>query len=288
MKTEYERSLAEIMSAERGDPLTYAVIGEAMRVHRDLGPGLDESFYHKLLSARLAATGIAHQFKPRGELFHRGFKADVFECDLLFSGGLVAELKVLSAHETFPPEHLAQLISYLKFRRIHTGLLLDFGKERLVQRRIVFTDKQASLNESANSVECTPALSWKYLAERINTSIARVVQKHGLGYCDTTYGGLLAAEFSAEKIPFSHKPVVTVRSGKSVLGETCCDCFVVDGKVVLLVLALRNQITTTDRAIVQTYMRHLGLQGGIAVNFGKQKVGFLMINSTATRSSGQL
>ena len=52
------------------DKLSYAVIGKAMEVHRELGPGVDECFYHELLVETLRAAGIEHESKPRGQLLH--------------------------------------------------------------------------------------------------------------------------------------------------------------------------------------------------------------------------
>ena len=116
----------------RAEPVSYAIIGKAMEVHRELGPGLDEVFYHELLSERLRVAGIEHVSKPREALIHRGHTADIFEPDLVFPGALVAELKWLWGK--FAPEHFVQLKCYLKFWRIADGLLLDFGKESLVQK----------------------------------------------------------------------------------------------------------------------------------------------------------
>src|SRR5688500_1091521 len=95
------------------EKLSYAIIGKAMEVHRELGPGLDEIFYHQLMSERLRAAGIDHLYKPRRELFHRGIAVDVFEPDLVFPDQLVAELKWL--WRGFPAECFVQLTCYLKF-----------------------------------------------------------------------------------------------------------------------------------------------------------------------------
>jgi GxxExxY protein len=103
------------------DSFSYAVLGKAMEVHRELGPGVDEIFYHELLSERLRASGIEHLFRPREQLLHRGIVADIFEADLVFPSRMIAELKCLRG--TFEPEHYVPLICYLKFWSVSTGLL---------------------------------------------------------------------------------------------------------------------------------------------------------------------
>lgn len=266
------------------DPLTYAVIGAAMQVHTELGPGLDESFYHKLLTARLQAKGIAHQSKPKVELLHREVKADVFECDFLCHDRLITELKVLSGPDTFAPEHFAQLICYLKFWRVATGLLLDFGKERLIYRRVAFSDKHILQVNAAEIMELSSAdMAWREIARPVFESVARVYQAHGLGYRDTTYDGLVSADLLAENTPFLTQPVIPIQSERQYLGDARCDCIVIGGTVALLILALRDQISTTDRAILQTYLRHLGLQGGLIVNFGKHCLDAVFVNPPKAR-----
>ena len=123
--------------------LSYRAIGAAMECHRELGPGLNELFYHELLRQKLKAAGIKHQFKPTGQLFHRDLLVDQFEADLIIGDDLDLELKALWG--TFAPEHLLQIICYLKFWRLRAGLLIDFGKESLVVRRIQFTPPAALL-----------------------------------------------------------------------------------------------------------------------------------------------
>ena len=121
-----------------GDALTYKVIGLAMKVHRALGPGLDEVFYHRLLSRQLASADVPHQFKPRTPLIYQGEVADVFEPDLVIPGRLVIELK--AQRGGLAAESFTQLLSYLKFWRIPIGLLFEFSKERLIFQRVIRTE----------------------------------------------------------------------------------------------------------------------------------------------------
>jgi GxxExxY protein len=88
--------------------LSYETIGEAMKVQSQLGPGIDEVCYHELLAAKLRSRGIQHEFKPRGQIVHKGMVADEFQADLLVGDKLIAELKVL--WEDLHREHWLQII----------------------------------------------------------------------------------------------------------------------------------------------------------------------------------
>jgi GxxExxY protein len=247
------------------------VIGKAMQVHRELGPGLDEHFYHALLSERLREGQIAFESKPRRELLYRGIVADTLEPDLVFPGQLVSELKTL--HGDFAPEHYVQLNCYLKFWGITSGLLFDFAKNSLLFRRVNFSPtasgplSQAAWQAPLQSLALDDAT--RTAAEVVGRAVSAVLAAHGLGYRDTTYRGLLLADLRADGVPCLASPVVSVQAGGQPLGETACACVVVQKRIGVLVLALRDSLTATDRAILQTYLRLLGLPLGVILNFGK-------------------
>jgi GxxExxY protein len=252
------------------DPLVYAVIGHAMAAHRDLGPGLDEVFYHQLLAERLKADGIEHLFKPRRTLEHRGFTADVFEPDLVLPGKLVPELKALSGG--FEPQHFLQLKAYLKLWHIRQGLLFDFGKESLITQSYLYDDPPPPQLDPRKLVGGVPPNAEPYLVRSLGECLARVASAHGFGYRDTTYRGLLAGDLSAEGMGCVSAPAVPVRVGGRLLGEAVLSRVLVVGHSALLVLSQRDRIRAADRAVLQTALRLLGLPWGVIVHFGKEEL----------------
>lgn len=256
----------------RGDSeLSYAVIGKAMEVHRELGPGLQEPFYHQLLSERLIAAGLSHHFKLGGVLMHRGVRADEFEADLLFGGRLVAEAKVLE--KGFAPDHFTQVICYQKFWSISVGLLFDFGKESLIYKRVVFDDHRPPLRPTTTLVSEAPSfVSDRTTLARLWESISRIYDVYGLGYRDTTYRGLLMADLTAERIPHRVRPRVIVRAGEKSLGQSELNCIEIVNSCAVMVLALRDTIRAADRAIAQTYLNLLDVPWGMIINFGKKEL----------------
>jgi GxxExxY protein len=123
---------------EERDPLTHAVIGAAIEVHREMGPGLLESVYQKCMERELQLRGLDFQAQPRLPLVYKGVVLDdEFVMDLYFPGRLVVELKAV---EQLLPVHEAQLLSYLRLSQTHTGLLLNFNTPVLKDgmKRLVF------------------------------------------------------------------------------------------------------------------------------------------------------
>jgi GxxExxY protein len=107
------------------DPLTSEVIGAAIEVHREMGPGLLESVYQKCMELELQLRGLGCQRQARLPLVYKGHVIDdEFILDLYFPGQLVVELKAV---EKLLPVHEAQLLTYLRLSKTRVGLLLNFN-----------------------------------------------------------------------------------------------------------------------------------------------------------------
>jgi GxxExxY protein len=110
---------------EERDPLTEAVIGAAIEVHRELGPGLLESVYQKCMETEFGLRGIAFVSQSPLPAIYKGVQVgDDLKLDLVVPKLLVVELKAV---ERLLPVHEAQLLTYLKLTKIHVGLLINFN-----------------------------------------------------------------------------------------------------------------------------------------------------------------
>lgn len=113
------------------DPLTHAVIGCAIEVHRLLGPGLLESAYEACLVHELERLGLTVERQVPVPVH---FKDIILDCgyrlDVLVNQAVIVEIKSV---ETLLPVHTAQLLTYLRFARKRVGLLLNFNVPTLRQ-----------------------------------------------------------------------------------------------------------------------------------------------------------
>ena len=107
------------------DEITGAVVGAAIQIHRDLGPGLLESVYEAILARALERRGFQVErqkvisFEYDGMLFEEGFRTD-----LLIEERVIVELKSV---ETLARVHSKQLLTYLRLMHLPVGLLINFG-----------------------------------------------------------------------------------------------------------------------------------------------------------------
>ena len=107
------------------DPLTQAVIGAAIEVHRLMGPGLLESVYQECMQHELRLRGLEIQTQARVPLTYKGVSlAEELKMDLFVPHQLVVELKAV---EKLLPVHEAQLLTYLRLSKTRVGLLINFN-----------------------------------------------------------------------------------------------------------------------------------------------------------------
>ena len=105
--------------------LTGEIIGAAIEVHRQLGPGLLESTYQACLARELKLRGIPFEYEKPLPLEYKGFKLDCgHRIDLLVASSVVVEVKSV---EALAPIHEAQILTYLKLTGVKIGLLINFN-----------------------------------------------------------------------------------------------------------------------------------------------------------------
>jgi len=111
------------------DSLCEAVIGAAIAVHRELGPGLLESVYGKALLVELAERGIRAEAEVEVGARYKGHDLGLgLRADIVVEGRLLLELKSVNKLTDL---HLAQVISYLKLLGLKRGYLLNFNCKRM-------------------------------------------------------------------------------------------------------------------------------------------------------------
>ena len=119
------------------DPRTYAVIGAAMEVHKQLGCGFLEPVYQEALAIEFSNRVIPFLREEKFPITYKGCKLGTFyKPDFICYESVIVELKALSRISSVEE---SQVINYLKVTGHHTALLLNFGKRSLEQRRFVLS-----------------------------------------------------------------------------------------------------------------------------------------------------
>ena len=138
---------------DRLDQITRRIIGAAIEVHKNLGPGLLGSAYQVCLAFELRERGFNVEEQKPLPVVYKQVKLDCgYRMDLLVENEIVVEVKAM---EQLAPIHEAQLLSYLRLSGKHVGLLINFhvrvlknGLKRIVDQ---FPDPAVSARSAVNS-----------------------------------------------------------------------------------------------------------------------------------------
>jgi GxxExxY protein len=126
-----------MVASEKKDERTYAIIGAAMEVHRQLGCGFLEAVYQQAFELELTARQIPFRREVELPITDRGQQlASGYRVDFLCYESILVELKALS---NLSGVEEAQVLNYLKASGRGIGLLLNFGKPSLEHSRFVFS-----------------------------------------------------------------------------------------------------------------------------------------------------
>ena len=123
---------------ELSNELSREIIGAAIEVHRETGPGLLESAYESCLCREMALRGLSFERRKEVALEYKGIQVSSgYRLDILVNGLVIVEIKSV---ERLEPVHSLQLSTYLKLSDLWLGLLINFndttiksGLKRVVQ-----------------------------------------------------------------------------------------------------------------------------------------------------------
>ena len=119
------------MTKSQVTDLSYKIIGCAIEVHKQLGPGLLESVYEKCLKHELISSGFKVRQQVRVPVHYKGINMDSeLRLDLLVNDTIVVELKTV---EYVLPVHEAQLMTYMKLLEKPQGLLINFFTDNITK-----------------------------------------------------------------------------------------------------------------------------------------------------------
>jgi GxxExxY protein len=137
------------MGADSKDRQTHAIIGAAMEVHRQLGPGVLEAVHQQALAIEFSARTIPFLSEAELPVYYKGQRlACYYRADFVSYDEVIVELKAL---KVITGVEEAQVLNYLKATGLGRALLLNFGCPSLEFKRLVFSH----LRTSAESADAT-------------------------------------------------------------------------------------------------------------------------------------
>jgi len=116
------------------EQISAEIIGAALAVHKELGPGFLESIYHAAMRVSLTHRSIPFESQYPVDVYFEGDVVGRARIDLVVANQVILELKAV---ERLRDVHFVQLKSYLRATRLRVGLLFNFNASTLTIKRIV-------------------------------------------------------------------------------------------------------------------------------------------------------
>ena len=110
------------------EDLTYRLIGAAMAIHRQIGPGQEEAVYQRALEEHLAEDGIAFKAKTQWPVYDGDRLLGFYIPDFIVENRVIVEI---TAFSTLVAKTMAQVVAHLNHTHLPTGLLINFNVRRL-------------------------------------------------------------------------------------------------------------------------------------------------------------
>ena len=114
---------------------TEVIIGAAFEVHRELGYGFLERVYQRALQVELIRRGVAAEIERRIQVQCKGAVVGDYDGDLIVADSVAVEIKV---NPQYDKRDEAQLLNELKATGLKVGLLVNFGRNKVEYKRLVF------------------------------------------------------------------------------------------------------------------------------------------------------
>jgi len=111
-------------SSQNKDPLTHAIIGAAIDVHRALGAGLLEELYEEAFCIELEDRKLSFERQKHIDVVYKGRNIGDMYADIVVEDAVIVELKSV---QSLNPIHEAQLITYMNLMNLKKGLLINFN-----------------------------------------------------------------------------------------------------------------------------------------------------------------
>lgn len=245
-----------------GSELTRRIIAAGIAVHREFGPGLDETDCERALHLELLTMGIEHEYQVPLPLTYKGAKLECgYRMDVVVGGCLLLELKAV---EKLHPLHEAQLITYLKLANLKLGLLMNFGSLVLrdgIVRRASSLSKDCSSRVPISASQATDDLSYEIIDAALE-----VQHLLGSGLLRSAYEAALAHEIRLRGFKVEQKlPINLLYREKLIPSSKELPMIVEDRFMVGCVCA--KKIEPIHLARQRSFLKAARVEEGLCLNF---------------------
>jgi GxxExxY protein len=250
--------------------------GGLFEVQNEVGLGRSEELYHQAFREWLISNDIPYVSKLTHEIQLDGDVVHVLYPDFVAWDCITVEMKALGRR--LRDEERVQIHNYLKRRGDKLGLLVNMGLDRVQVERIAYDAPAYLMAEDWNAWDRAISGEVRDTGHSLHQMIQSIFQQHHTGYGSEIVEKLVLFGLNKSKLPVVLNPSGVSHYRGNPLGESRLDCLVVNGQILVTLTALFDDNEfNIHRA--QSFMTCLGLNWGLAINFGKKS---LQINALSS------
>jgi len=243
--------------------------GCSFDVQNAVGLGKREKGYQNGCQLWLEGQGVPFRAHPPHHIRLRGKIVHTLRPDLVAWDKITVELK--AERRKLINADFVQLFDYLKFRKDRLGLLVNFGLERVEVQRIPYEQPKYELLEDWSYWSGGISGKDRELGAQIWDALRFIFDAHGSGYCEEIVRKLILFELRERGLRYAEAPIAKSFYRDVLVDEAALDCITVEDTILLIFSALLDDNgINTGRG--RSYLESLGLEWGVAANFGKTAV----------------
>lgn len=240
-------------------------------VHNEVGLGRNEEAYHQALRLWFAEKSLPIGSRVPHRLFLKGVEVHALFPDFVCWEVLSVEIKAVPRKLSL--SEWVQVRDYMKVRGENLGLLVNFGLDRVHVERVVYSPTATQLDEDWSFWQGYIAGDDRDLGATICEALRTVYAEHSTGYGLEVTSKLITRSLELHGLTVKPNPSAKAVFRKHVVDESPLDCLVINERFLMAFTALfdSNEFNISRG---QSFMKTLGLEWGIAANFGREKAEF--------------
>jgi GxxExxY protein len=260
--SESRKCVMDLIYADR----TSLLKGMFFDVQNEVGLGRQEAAYHNACKIWLQQHDVPFASKPPHRLMIGDREAYVLFPDFVVWDCITIELKALP--RTFSRGDFVQIFDYLKFREDKVGFLVNMGLDRVQDERVVYSPTDTNVVEEWGYWTGEIVGERRKVGRAVRDVLRNLYDLHGTGYGDEVFERLICCAIAEQGLTFTQNPVSKAFYHGVEVDDSPLDCIVVEDSILVAFTALFDNVQfSINRGL--SYMEALGIEWGVAVDFGK-------------------
>ena len=238
--------------------VTDLILKSFFEVYNNLGIGFNEKLFENAMIIELEKNGLKIENQIPINIQYYSKSVGNYVADILVNNTVLVELKAI---RKLTSQDECQLLNYLNATEFEVGLLLNFGDEPEIKRK-VYDNQFKRYFQKKSKLE---QLKSNDLIEKIIYSFYQVYDYFGYGFKEKVYRNALAIEFQKLNLTIKRDFPLSIKYNQKLIGEYLTEFYIED---ILIKVISKKNIEINDEKKIVNYLKGTKVKSGLILNFG--------------------